>query len=986
LGGGNGRFRPIYPRHDTDEQEITLDAVGSGIVKCKIVVYCAEFANWPILLCYDNKKCIVYACSILALTIQVQGTNRQMSNTNSQVPIPMRPLPANASEAIHDSLIQRGFKRQSLIANYAFSNQQGAQIKTNLLAFAHETFRGPDYTGLTVFSPANGISDEQLARTLAQSGAPFHLIHRYQTERFSFWFTNARLKDSPEQVEARKVAEDIEYSRLPQLIESYRADIQPQRIVDVKQGRDSFRHFADAGPFQLGLWAIEVTGDRLVQHFGRAVATLRQQQVHLADIPDLSTQLLGATILAHTGAFGANFQQSDASLDSLLTRAANDFPNYFSTSIFERWHQPALNAYGILTELSYANFSPELLTQLYREAYPDVSQRRELGRYDTPLYFTRRIWETLPIDYLPPEMRIIADMTCGWGSFLISGHERLSRMIDMEERSLREHIYGNDNEPFAAKLAGLGLLISTLRDRWHISNQDALQWRLPEVQPGIIVGNPPFHGSRKAPSEEHVASSGRFERANLFLDRAIDLLAPGGYLAMVMPQSFVASEAAPLLRQKLLERCDLLEIWELPIGVFESARANSLVLFAHKKLETGLSAHPVRIRTVQSRQLDVFKEYGPFTASSLVISQEQWNENSRRSKKSKNTHIFDYPLILPEFDWRKIRLHCDGLLNVATIFTGTITGSSQRRRHIDASDGEPVQWLTGVRNVIQGSFQITYHNPRTLIYPNEFEEPRIDNRQILAGKKVLINALPSSSWGKRVKAVIERQGFFVSDNFIVVAPKETVSHITLEVVAAVVDWKVSNAWLLEHLKHTKFPMPAIKRIPFPPLLEEECTLLTNAVREIESVWSRGEDQPADALQIIDDTLRKAYQLDDETYERLSLIANWDLESPSTLDAPVDPAAQWIITGVVDSVDAESGQITLWLDGFDTLQTVPIVPVMPGWLLRPEAAFRTSIPRSCVRQRTLANNTSWGFFYAQEYVYLSEEEAFAELVHLLDSSD
>lgn len=909
-----------------------------------------------------------------------------MSNTNSYVSVSVRALPVKAYEAVYDSLILRGFNRQSLITDYAFSDRQGAQVKTNLLAFAHETSRGPDYAGLTVFSPANGIDDEQLARTLAQSGAPFHLIHRHQAERFSFWFTNARLNDLPEQIEARKVEEDIDYSRLPQLIESYRADIQPQRIIDVKQGRDSFRHFADAGPFQLALWAIEVTGDRLVSHFGRAVAALRQHQVQLDDIPDLSTQLLGATILAHTGAFGANFQQSNTPLDNLLTRAASDFPNYFSTTIFERWYQPALDAYRILTELSYANFSPELLTQLYREAYPDVSQRRALGRYDTPLYLTRRIWETLPIEYLPPEMRIAADMTCGWGSFLISGHERLSRMIDMEGRSLREHIYGNDNEPFTAKLAGLGLLISTLRDRWHISDQDALQWRLPDVQPGIIVGNPPFHGSRKAPSEAHAASSARFEKANLFLDRAINLLAPGGYLAMVMPQSFVASEASPTLRRKLLESCDLLEMWELPIGAFERAQANSLVLFAHKKLETSFSAYPVRIRTVQRRQLDVFKEYGPFTASSLATSQRQWDEDSRRSKHSINTHIFDYPLILPEFAWKKIHSRCDELSDVATIFSGAIPGSPQRWRHVDDPAGEPVQWLTGARNEIHGSFQITYHNPQTRVYPNEFEKPRIKKKQILAGEKVLINALANASWGKRVKAVIERKGFFVSHNFIVMVPKETVAHITLEVIAVVVDWKVSNAWLLEHLKQTQFPMRAVHRIPFPPLSEEECTLLTNAVREIESAWTRVEDQPVNALQIIDDTLRKAYQLDDETYERLSLIARWDSESLPTLDMQVDPAAQWVITGVVDSVDAENGQITLWLDGFDTLQTVPIVPVMPGWLLRPEAAFRTSISRSCVRQRALANNTAWGFFYPQEYAYLSEEEAFAELVQLLDSTD
>ncbi len=68
-------------------------------------------------------------------------------------------------------------------------------------------------------------------------------------------------------------------------------------------------------------------------------------------------------------------------------------------------------------------------------------------------------------------------------------------------------------------------------------------------------------------------------------------------------------------------------------------------------------------------------------------------------------------------------------------------------------------------------------------------------------------------------------------------------------------------------------MRAIDKIPFPPLSEEEYTLLTEAVREIESAWSRGQNQPAHAVQVIDDILRKAYQLDDETYERLSLM--WD---------------------------------------------------------------------------------------------------------------
>lgn len=896
--------------------------------------------------------------------------------------IPVLPLPDNARLAVYDSLISRGFQRESMIEqDYAFSDRQGRQIKTNLLAFAHEKFRSPDYTGITVFNPANGILDEQLAQTLAQTAAPFHIIHRYQTQRFSLWFTNVKM-DGTSEIVASKVIGDIDYSQLDQVIEAYAIDIQPKRIIDVKQGRDYFRRFEHTGAFQLALWAVDVTGDKLVEHFGLSVESLRQDNVPSGFITDISTQLLGATILAHTGALGSPMRQSDFALDDLVISAHRKFPNYFEPRLFDQWHDAASSAYHILTQLRFANFAPDLLTKLYKEAYPDVAQRRELGRYDTPLYLTRRIWEALPIEYLPPEKRIVADMTCGWGSFLIAGHERLARMIDMEGHPLREHIYGNDKERFTAKLAGLGLLISTLQDKWHISDQDALEWTLPNKQPGIVVGNPPFHGSRKEPSEEHAASKERSERANQFLSRAIDILAPNGYLAMLMPQSFGAAQASPALRKKLLETCDVLEMWELPIGVFPDAQANSLVIFAQKKPKLAISSYPVRVRTVQTRQLELFEKHGPFTASSLVGSQLQWDENSRLSKHSKNTYIFDCRFILPPSNWESIQTRSVELSRTAIAFSGTIKRSPTKSNTEDRGRGSPVKWLKGANNVIRDSFQITYKDIQNLTYPNDFIWPRENRRSILSGEKVLINALANPSWGKRVTAVIERKGVFVSHNFIVLVPNGGNPHITLEVLAAVVDWKVSNAWLLEHLKHTQFPMRAVNSIPFPNLSEYECRNLTNAVQDIEFAWSLGKDQPSNALQTIDDTLSNAYQLDDETYERLSLIANWDAEAPATLDLQFDPIAQWEISGVVDSVDAQKGDITFWLDGFHELQTVPIVPVMPGWLLRLDAAFRTSIPRKCVQNRSLRNNTSWGFFYPQDYSYLSEEEVLLELIETL----
>lgn len=98
----------------------------------------------------------------------------------------------------------------------------------------------------------------------------------------------------------------------------------------------------------------------------------------------------------------------------------------------------------------------------------------------------------------------------------------------------------------------------------------------------------------------------------------------------------------------------------------------------------------------------------------------------------------------------------------------------------------------------------------------------------------------------------------------------------------------------------------------------------------------------------------------------------------------DESATWKTAGVVDSLDVEGGTLTLWVRGFDDLQTVPILDVMPAWLLAPEAAFCTSIPRRCVQERSLENNTSWGFFEVQPYSDLSEDELWNELAQVLAS--
>ncbi len=67
--------------------------------------------------------------------------------------------------------------------------------------------------------------------------------------------------------------------------------------------------------------------------------------------------------------------------------------------------------------------------------------------------------------------------------------------------------------------------------------------------PSIIVGNPPFGRD----TDGH-------QLANKFLLKALGLLAPGGFLGMVMPGAFLKTKSrggTPATRRQLLEVCEL---------------------------------------------------------------------------------------------------------------------------------------------------------------------------------------------------------------------------------------------------------------------------------------------------------------------------------------------------------------------------------------------------------------------------------------------
>ncbi|MGH9879105.1 MAG: Eco57I restriction-modification methylase domain-containing protein, partial [Nitrososphaerales archaeon] len=383
-----------------------------------------------------------------------------------------------------------------------------------------------------------------------------------------------------------------------------------------------------------------------------------------------------------------------------------------------------------------------------------------------------------------------------------------------------------------------------------------------------MVGNPKFYADRKAGKkateiDKLTGESKRLQEANKFFQQAIELLEPGGYLGMLMPQSFSVSAEATDARKKLLEQCDILELWDLPLTIFEDQAAVSpMVIFAKKREKVGQPmSYPVRIRVAQGK---TFERTGIFDASSLAISQTKWGMPGQRAHRpqSKVTHLITYATLLTETKWNEIRGNCYPLTEIADITLGAIVGT--KRPWADFPKPKQVPWLSNAKQSIPYPFLVSYGSD-TILYPNELERPRKNRRypqrdkeHLLAAKKVLLVSDPNPSWGKRSKVAIDRRGFYPSNHFWVCVPKpNAVQSVSLEVLAAVLSWDVSNAWLVESFRNPWIQKRVLEDIPFPKLSDNDCRRLEKAIIEIEAA-AQGEQLAPRAQRVLDQVLKKAY--------------------------------------------------------------------------------------------------------------------------------
>ena len=209
----------------------------------------------------------------------------------------------------------------------------------------------------------------------------------------------------------------------------------------------------------------------------------------------------------------------------------------------------------------------QALDAVFESLVPRIA-KGDKGQFFTPRHVVDFVVKTLA----PRAREVVIDPACGSGAFL--AHARAIANV---------RTFGSDVDPRAVRVARL-VALSQGRDPASIVRVDGLHGHhlLPAAH--VVATNPPFAGRADANGFEVAQVVRTPERDVLFLERALDLLRPGGRLGIVLPYNKAAGTAFSALRRWLLGRARIFAVVGLPRETFlPHTSQRTFVLFATRR-------------------------------------------------------------------------------------------------------------------------------------------------------------------------------------------------------------------------------------------------------------------------------------------------------------------------------------------------------------------------------------------------------------------
>jgi type I restriction-modification system DNA methylase subunit len=478
-------------------------------------------------------------------------------------------------------------------------------------------------------------------------------------------------------------------------------------------------------------------------------------------------------------------------------------------------------------------------------------RRKEHGIYYTPKFVTDYIVKETVGRFLKErsynEIRNIKilDPACGSGSFLIRAYDELLNYhayrcgkpvseLDQWERLpiLTRNIFGVDLDMQAVEIARLNLLLRSLAkretlpsladniregnslisgteeelkkyfgDNWR--KKKAFNWEeefrdiMAEGGFDVIIGNPPYVRPHKLETDDKQALWTQYQvyRAKsdiyaCFIQRAIDLLKPGGYASYIVSNTFISLESFTPLRKYILDTCCVLYFGLTPKKVFEAATVETILLGLKKESnEVARRKNMVSVTEYRDGAFEKVKEIpqANFYSTYLNIFDLSWDEAT-----------------LP-FSSR-IELNTDKLSEVVSFCYGLKTGDDTVFLTYAPTTPEHKRLL---RRSDFGRFSTEYKREFVWYVPEQMRKHRTTARPGNRGRferpKILVQDI-----GRRLVGTLDDEHFYVKDALML---HQRENGLDLKFVLALINSKLLNYWYARKFSTLSVAKNAILVLP-----------------------------------------------------------------------------------------------------------------------------------------------------------------------------
>jgi hypothetical protein len=340
----------------------------------------------------------------------------------------------------------------------------------------------------------------------------------------------------------------------------------------------------------------------------------------------------------------------------------------------------------------------------------------------------------------------------------------------------------------------------------------------PEGGFDAVIGNPPYVQIENIPARdreyfirrygENDTLGKRYDIYQVFLLRAIPLLAKNGKLGFILPNTFLVGHSYDLLRKRICENTKIREVVDLPQGVFEGVTVDNVLLFVDRE------------SNAQARQGN-------------GISINKLNAKSDKSRVA--TRDWDESFIFKQADVEKVagnelRIYGNPILNQlfskledGNIRLGDITDSGQgiilyeTAKQAEESEHTGFKKQSGWKKLLRGKDIGRYelHWKGEYVHYGRWlwraREERFFNRP-----KILLHAMRNKSLKRRLVGTFDPDVHYNAHNLANIILKEN-SLYDLRFVLGLFNSQLVNFWYKGHFPNVNINPSDFRQIPVPKI-------------------------------------------------------------------------------------------------------------------------------------------------------------------------